>query len=177
MKRWFEKYRYWMNVPAMTFLGMLFIVAGVGKLLYQSDSFAPFPFLESLPFTQVLYVVLPYIEIAIGALLIHGVMVKFAATLCAFMVAIFVASTVVLIAMGKGAELCGCFGMAGRLTHIEALVVELLMAGLITVVILCHRGRYFNLIPWFLENGHKPREEPSSGDSEARRYASIKKGG
>jgi len=177
MRRCFEKYRYWMNMPAMIFLGMIFIVAGVGKLLYQSDSFAPFPILESLPFTQALYSVLPYIEIAIGALLIHGVMVKFATTLCAFMVAVFATGTAVLVATGRGTELCGCFGMAGRLTHIEALVVEFLMAVLIVAVTVCHRGRYFNLTPWFLDNGHKPRDEPSSGESEVRRYASLKKGG
>ena len=168
MRRWFEKYRYWMNVSAMTFLGMIFIVAGVGKLLYQSDSFVPFPFLESLPFTQALYSVLPYYEIAIGALLIHGVMVKFVTTLSAFMVAVFATISIVMISTGRGTELCGCFGMAGRLTYIEVLVVEVLMAVLIAVVILCHRGRYFNLIPWFLESEHKPRVKPSSGEPEVK---------
>lgn len=152
MKRTFEKYRYWANVPAMLLLGMFFIVAGVGKLLYQSNSFASYPFLESLPLAQGLYLALPYIEIAIGAMLIHGFMVRFATTMAASMVALFVASNIILITMGRGAEACGCFGMAGRLTYIDALFIDSLMAVLIVVIFICHRGRYFNLTPWFLDS-------------------------
>jgi len=153
MKRWFEKYRYWMNVPAMLLLGMFLIVAGVGKLLYNSNSFASYPFLESLPLTQALYLALPYIEIAIGLMLIHGFMVKFAATMAGSMVAVFAISNILLINVGKGFELCGCFGMAGSLTYVDALVIDFIMAVLVAAVFICHRGRYFNLTPWFLEPG------------------------
>jgi len=140
-------------VPAMLLLGMFLIVAGVGKLLYNSNSFASYPFLESLPLTQSLYSALPYIEIVIGLMLVHGFMVKFAATMTASMVAVFAGSNILLITMGKGFELCNCFGMAGRLTYVDALVIDFIMAALITAVFICHRGRYFNLTPWFLEPG------------------------
>ena len=43
MKRWIENHGYWMKIPMMLNLGMLFIVAGVTKLLYQSDGFTTAP--------------------------------------------------------------------------------------------------------------------------------------
>jgi len=151
MKAWFEKYRYWINVPAMTMLGMFLLVAGVSKLFYQSGSFSAAPFIESLPLVGVFFVVLPYIEIALGLLLVNGVAVKFAATLTGAMVAQFATSNIILITMGKGFELCDCFGMAGRLTYLDALIIDGIMAFLVAVVLVCHRGRYFNRLPWFLE--------------------------
>lgn len=152
MKRTFEKYRYWMKIPAILNLGMLLIAAGVGKLFYQSNSFAPAPFLETLPGGAVFYAVLPYIEIAIGLLLVSSLMVKFAATMAAGLVLIFAGSNIFLITMGQGLDLCGCFGMAGRLTYVDALVVDAIMAVLVAVIFICQRGGYFNMTPWFLDS-------------------------
>lgn len=170
MKRRFEKYRYWMNVPAMLFLGMTFIVSGLGKLVYDSNSFslAPFfGFLSPVPI-ETFYPMLPYIELVIGILLIHGVVVKFAATMAASLVAAFTASNIAMVSMGKGMELCGCFGMAGMLTYTGALVMDTIMAILVATIFVCHRGGYFNLTPWFLENGHKAEGATSSVASKAK---------
>jgi len=154
MKRWFEKYRYWMKIPAMTFLGMIFIVAGVGKLFYQSGAFAPFPFIEGLPLavTQLLFSVLPYIEIAIGAMLIHGFMVKFVAAIVGSMLAVFIANNIYMVSIGRGVEPCHCFGMAGGLTYVDALVIDIMMAVLVAVIFICQKGSYFNIKPWFLDS-------------------------
>lgn len=152
MKQLLDKYGYWMKIPAMLNLGMLLIVAGVGKLLYQSNSFAPAPFLETLPGAMWFYTVLPYIEIAIGLLLVSSLMVKFAATMAAGLVLIFAGSNIFLITIGQGYDLCGCFGMAGRLTYVDALVVDAIMGILVAVIFICQRGSYFNMIPWFLDS-------------------------
>ena len=154
MKRWFEKYRYVMKLPAMTFLGMIFIVAGVGKLLYNSAAFVPFPFIEGLPvaLTQVLFSVLPYVEIAIGAMLLHGFMVKFAAVIAGSMILVFIVNNIAMVSRGRGREPCQCFGMAGGLTYVDALVIDIMMVILVAVIFFCQKGGYFNTTPWFLDS-------------------------
>jgi len=152
MRKRIEKYGYWMKIPAMLNLGMLFIVAGVGKLFYQSNSFATAPFLETLPGAMWLYTVLPYIEIAIGVLLVTGLMVKFAAASAGALVTIFAISSLYLVSIGQGFDLCGCFGMAGRLNYIGALGIDVVMAAMVAVIFICQRGSYFNMVPWFLDD-------------------------
>ena len=151
MKSWIEKHGYWMKIPVMLNLGMLFIVAGVTKLFYQSNSFTTAPFLEATPGALSLYAALPYIEIVIGLLLISGLMVKFAAACAAALITIFLASTLYLVSTGHGFDLCGCFGMAGRLTYISALGIDVIMAGMVAIIFICQRGTYFNMTPWFLD--------------------------
>lgn len=158
MKRTFEKYRYWMKVPAMTFLGMIFIVAGVGKIFFYSSAFSPFPFIQlfdaglPLAINQFLFAVLPYVEIVIGAMLVHGFMVKFANTIAASMVGVFLINNIYMVSIGRGREPCHCFGMAGGLTYIDALVIDIMMAVMVAVIFFCHKGSYFNLTPWFLDS-------------------------
>lgn len=152
MKQTFEKHRYWMKVPAMCFLGMLFFIAGLSKLLYASNSFSPFPFIETMPVVSAIYPALPYIEMAIGLLLIHGVLLKLIALISGSIVAVFIANCIYMISIGRGSELCGCFGMAGRLTYVDALVIDCLMAVMAVTIFFCHKGGYFNLTPWFLDS-------------------------
>ena len=154
MKTWFEKYRYIMKLPTMTFLGMIFIVSGVGKLLYNSGAFVPFPFIEGLPVavSQVLFSVLPYVEIIIGAMLVHGFMVKFATVVTGSIVLLFIVNNIIMVSIGRGREPCNCFGMAGGITYVDALVIDCIMAAMVAVILICHKGGYFNITPWFLDS-------------------------
>ena len=152
MKHWIEKHGYWMKIPIMLNLGMLFIVAGVGKIFYASNSFSTAPFIETLPGAMLFYTVLPYIEIILGLLLVSGLMVKFAAASAAALVAVFVGSSLYLVSIGHGFDLCGCFGMAGGLTYFGALGIDVAMALMVVVIIICQRGSYFNMTPWFLDD-------------------------
>ncbi len=152
MKRWIENHGYWMKIPVMLNLGMLFIVAGVTKLFYQSNSFTTAPFLETIPGALSFYAALPYIEIVIGLLLVSGLMVKFAAASAAVLIAVFMGSSLYLVSTGHGFDLCGCFGMAGRLNYIGALGVDVVMALAVTIILVCQRGSYFNMTPWFLDD-------------------------
>ena len=54
--------------------------------------------------------------------------------------------------MGQGLDLCGCFGMAGRLNYIGAFGIDVAMALMVTVILICQRGSYFNMTPWFLDD-------------------------
>ena len=152
MKGWIAQHGYWMKIPVIMNLGMLFIVAGVGKLFYQSSSFAAAPFIETLPGGMLFYTALPYIEIVIGSLLVIGLLVKFAAASAGVLIIMFASSSLYLVSIGKGFDLCGCFGMAGRLNYISALGLDVVMAGMVAIIFICHRGGYFNMTPWYLDD-------------------------
>lgn len=152
MKNWFETRGYWMRIPLMINLGMLFIVAGVGKIFYSSNSYTVAPFLETLPGFSWFYSVLPYLEIAIGLLLVAGLLVRYAAISAGIMVAVFAASSIYLVSIGQGSELCGCFGMAGNLNFKGALIIDTVMALMVAGILLCQKGGKYNYTPWFLDD-------------------------
>jgi len=147
-----EGYRYWIGTLATIFLGVTFIVAGVGKLLAGSKAFEPFvlPVVLSQSFSEVIYSWLPYIEITVGGLLILGIAIKFASSISALLIAGFTVSNILLIYLGRGTEPCGCFGMAGGLTVFSALIVDGIMAVMVAVIFVCYRGDFFDLCPMVL---------------------------
>ena len=149
-----SRYRYWIGVLAATLLGMIFTVAGVGKLLSHSSSYEAFLFPSFLPgaVADYAYAVFPYLELTIGLLLICGIAVKFTASLSMGMVACFIASNLYLLSNGVGT--CGeCFGVAGGLTVYAALVLDGLMAIMTVIILITYQGKYFNGTPWYL-TGH-----------------------
>jgi len=152
VKGTFNKYRDVAKLPAMIFLGMVLVVAGIGKIFYQSEAFTPFPLIETLPIISSIAPALPYIEIVLGMALIHGVVTRPMAVIVGLMSLSFAGYTASMVVTGKGAELCGCFGMVGRITYTDALVVDIMMVLLAVSVYICYRGKYLNYIPWFLES-------------------------
>lgn len=151
MKRWFNKYRYWIKLVAMLNLGSFFFMAGITKLLYSSDSFGAAPFIEELPMFGMLAHILPYVEIVLGLLLINGVMIKFVNTIALGFILLFAFSNIWMISAGRGMDMCGCYGMAGHLTYLDAMIVDGIMAVLAITVFICDRGKYFNKVPWFID--------------------------
>lgn len=165
-----EGHKYWVVLLATIFLGIVFLVAGMGKLLAQSNSFSPFLFPGFLPvaLTQAIYIVIPYIEIAIGALLVLGIAIRFVTSLSALMITGFIASNLYMIYLGVGTGPCGgCFGYFGSLTAIASLTLDGIMAALVVVILLCCRGSFFNLMPLFLQSVHTPGDIPSLGGARA----------
>ena len=149
-----EKGKYWITVLAIIFLGVTFLVAGVGKVLAGFKGFEPFVFPAFLPqsFIEFSYFGLSYLEIMVGGLLILGIAIRFAASLSAFLVACFIASNILMIYQGGGFEPCsGCFGIVGGLTAIAALAMDGVMATMAVVILICYQGSFFNISPWFLE--------------------------
>lgn len=155
-----EGYKYWIGTLALIFLGMIFTVAGVGKLLAGSKAFEPFVSPGFLPqsFVEVIYIGLPYLEIIIGLLLILGILVKFSTSLASLLIIGFIASNILTIYLGGGAEPCGgCFGLLGGLTAISALAMDGIMAVMVAVILVCYRGNFFDISPWFLGERRRPK--------------------
>jgi len=149
-----KKYLYWPGILATILLGMILAVAGIGKLLSGTTGFDAYLLPSFLPeaLTGAAYTAIPYIEIAVGLLLIIGVGVKFATSISAGLITCFAASNLYLLSVGVGT--CGdCFGVAGGLTVYAALVIDGAMALMVTVIFLSNKGSYFNIIPWYL-TGH-----------------------
>ncbi len=155
------RYKHWLGLGASITLGMIFLVSGIGKLLLQEGKLFEtyFPgFLDflSLDQTRLLYYGLPYVEIAIGALLILGVATKLVAAFTSLLIAGFIASNVWFITHGMGFEPCGCLGIfdrlfQSRLSTQQSLYLDIAMLALILITLLCYQRSFTSIRPWFLK--------------------------
>ena len=154
-----EKRRYWVGVVAMIYLGMSFMVAGVSKVIDGSSSPQPFAFPVFLPEILIdgIYSGLPWIEIIVGGLLITGIAVKLATYLSAFLIICFMTSNIYSIYLGNWGVCGGCFGFMGGLTVTGALILDVIMAVMVAVIVICYRGNFHNIHSWFL-SGKKGAE-------------------
>jgi uncharacterized membrane protein YphA (DoxX/SURF4 family) len=147
----------WVGLGAAIVLGLIFILSGGGKLLNQAEFFSIFftPFADFLlPFVPVIYRWLPVIEIAIGLLLISGVLARPAAALAVVLLAVLMANNSWLIIHGFGYEPCGCFGILEELAQLRmltigALVLDIVMLLLALVALFLVRVSFFSIKPWF----------------------------
>ena len=153
------RYRYWVGIGAGIILGLIFVVAGLGKLLHQAEAFGIFIYAlpEFLPpaLAKAVLIWLPFIELAVGLLLIIGITAKLMAAFSLALIAGFIASNSWLLSQGLGQEPCGCFGIAERLVQIKLLVINALyfdmgMLGLALLILVYYQGDFFNIRPWFL---------------------------
>ena len=151
------RFKRWVGLGAGIVLGLVFLLSGVGKLLNEYDVFFIFftPFADFLlPFAPAIYLWLPVIEIAVGLLLISGILARPAAVLAVVLIAIFLANNSWLIAHGFGAEPCGCFGILEeiarlRMLTIGALILDVVMLLLALATLFLARVSFFNISPWF----------------------------
>jgi len=151
------RFKRWIGLGAAIVLGLIFLLSGVGKLLGQLEGFFIFftPFADFLlPFAPVIYLWLPVIEIAVGLLLITGVLARPAAALALVLTTVFIANNSWLISHGFGAEPCGCFGILEELARIRiltigALVLDAVMLLLALAILFLARVSFFNINSWF----------------------------
>lgn len=149
--------KYWLGMGAGIVLGLIFLLAGGGKLLSQAEVFSIFftPFADFLlPFATVLYRWLPVVEIAIGLLLITGILARPSASLALVLIIVFMANNSWLISHGFGDEPCGCFGALEeiaqlRLLIIGALSLDVVMLVLALATLFWAQVSFFNINPWF----------------------------
>ena len=151
--------KHWIGVGASITLGLIFIVAGVGKLLHQPEAvrifFIPLPDFLTATLTKAVFNWLPYIELTVGLLLIIGVAPKLVATLSSVLIAGFIAHNGLLISYGLWAEPCDCFGKLKivpytGLSIIGSLYLDIVMLALVLIILFWHQSRFFNIYPWFL---------------------------
>ena len=150
----------WLAIGAGIILGLIFLAAGLGKLLNPMESSIIFVFPEFLPtaLDEFIFHWLPRIEILIGVLLIAGIAPKLVASLALALTVSLIANNGILLVQGFGDKPCGCFGEAERLAQLSlsvtgALYIDVAMLILGFVALLFYRGKFININPWFLRRG------------------------
>jgi uncharacterized membrane protein YphA (DoxX/SURF4 family) len=101
-------------LPARLYLGGIFVFASLHKIAEPGSFAVDIATYQILPLSLVnlMAVVLPWLELAAGAMLIAGLRTRAAALLVAGMMAMFTAA--IAVALAKGLDLsCGCFASQG----------------------------------------------------------------
>ena len=152
--------KHWLGVGASLILGLIFVVAGLGKLLHQTEAYKLFfsPDLLTPALAKAVLIWLPRIELAIGVLLIAGFAAKLVTIFSSVLIAGFITNNVWLLVQGLGDKPCGCFGLAeriaqARLSTLGSLYIDIAMLALVLIILFCYRRRFFNIYPWFLKRG------------------------
>ena len=150
----------WFAISAGIILGLIFLAAGLGKLLNPMESSVIFVFPEFLPnvLDRFIYQWLPYVEIIIGVLLITGITARLTASLALVLTLGLIASNSIMLVQGLGDKPCGCFGEAERwvqlrLSIADALYIDVVMLILGFLVLFFYQGKFVNVYPWFLRRG------------------------
>ena len=150
----------WLAVGAGIILGLIFLAAGLGKTLSQTDSFVIFVFPEFLPtaLDKFIFRWLPSVEILIGVLLITGVIARLVASFALPLTVGLIANNTILLIQGFGDKPCNCFGEAERWVQLRlsiagALYIDIVMLILGIMILFYYRGKFVNINPWFLRRG------------------------
>lgn len=116
-----EKYQPLITLLCRLLLGGVLVAAGALKAFKPSESAGAVAAYKILP-TDIAHLIgyaLPWLEIAIGVLLIIGLSTRFAAVVATFVMIIFVAAIISVWARGILID-CGCFGGGGEVDPSKA---------------------------------------------------------
>jgi uncharacterized membrane protein YphA (DoxX/SURF4 family) len=151
------RYRYWIAFVASILLALVFLTAGVGKLMGQSAFLLAIPTTYILGFEVSSFIAtwLPWLELVLGLCLLVGIFPQIAAGVSTLLVAAFIMHNGWMIGQGLGYEPCGCLGVldqvfGGKLSTIGSLYVDIGLIVLALAVYFCYPGRLLNTRPWFL---------------------------
>jgi uncharacterized membrane protein YphA (DoxX/SURF4 family) len=138
------------------FLGLALLVSGIGKIPGQTEFIDVL--LQSFWTPGVAYFIgycLPWVEAILGVALVIGVFPRIAAGLCLPIIAGFMANNSWAISQGKEFGQCGCFGILeglfGTMTPVQALGLDIVLFVLALIILLFHRGSFFDFRPWFIK--------------------------
>jgi len=140
------------------FLGLTLLVSGTGKIPGQAEFIDAL--LQSFWTPPVAYFIgycLPWAEVALGALLLFGVLPRIAAGLSLPLIAGFMANN--SWALSQGIEQfprCGhCFGIweewLGSISPLQALGLDIVLFCLALIILLLHPGGFLTFRPWFIK--------------------------
>jgi uncharacterized membrane protein YphA (DoxX/SURF4 family) len=139
-----ERAAAWLAVPARWYLGVLFVGACLHKIAHPQAFALDIATYDILPLglVNLTAIILPWIELAAGAMLLAGWRVRAASLLVAAMMGVFMVA--LLIALARGLDMsCGCFASQGaeedpisRLTVLR----DTVWLGLAFFVLACDRG-------------------------------------
>jgi uncharacterized membrane protein YphA (DoxX/SURF4 family) len=155
------------GILAAVILGLIFLIAGLGKLPAQTDAYTILLVLRKIPLmlaaqqpalSDYVHIVFPVLEIILGLMLVAGIAAKLAASFSALLIGAFIFNNLWLIQKGLGQDPCYCFGgslnwLLGVVSTKEALYIDIGMLALVCLVVACYPGRWFTLRPWFSRAG------------------------
>ena len=159
--------KHWLAIIASIILGLIFVAAGLGKLLQPAEAFKifftsyPAYLLDSLTpaFFKAIFIWLPRIELIVGLLLIIGVATKLMAAFSSVLIAGFMANNSWLISQGAGyASPCECFGIVKEITQAKlstagALYIDMGMLALVVIILLYYPGNFLTIRHCYLVRG------------------------
>jgi uncharacterized membrane protein YphA (DoxX/SURF4 family) len=116
-RRW-PRLRPWLGLAGRLLLGGLFLAAGATKVGDLAASGRAVNAYQLLPYDAATAVgaALPFIELALGVLLVLGLATRLAAAVSAVLLAVFIAGIASVWARGLSID-CGCFGSGGQLAQ------------------------------------------------------------
>jgi putative oxidoreductase len=108
----------WLALPARLYLGWVFILASAYKIAHPGSfalDIATYDILP-LPLVNPMAIVLPWVEIAVGIMLVVGFRVRGASIAVTGMMIVFIVA--LLLALAKGLNMsCGCFASQGAVEN------------------------------------------------------------
>jgi uncharacterized membrane protein YphA (DoxX/SURF4 family) len=147
------------GVLAAIMLGLIFLVAGFGKLPAQTDAYTILLVIRKEPIllwlSDYIHILVPSIELILGFLLVSGVAARFTALASTTMVGVFIFNNTWFLRKGIPQESCRCFGDAidrllGGISTRESLYVNFAMVALIFLVLAFYPDKWLSFRPWFL---------------------------
>ena len=108
--------RPWLSLAARVALGLVFVIAGAGKVGDLAASGRAVNAYQLMPYglAKVIGAMLPFVEIGVGALLILGFATRLMAIVAAVMLVVYIAGIASVWARGLAID-CGCFSKGGEL--------------------------------------------------------------
>jgi uncharacterized membrane protein YphA (DoxX/SURF4 family) len=149
------RYRYKIAFGASMALAVVFIAAGIGKLLGQNAFLLELQtFILNARLAAFVATGLPWLEIAVGLCLLVGIVPQIAAGVAVLLSAAFILHNGFMIANGMGYHPCGCLGIldrvfGGELSTVGSLYVDIVLVILALAVYFSYPGRLLNVRPWF----------------------------
>jgi len=143
------------------FLGLTLLVSGSGKLPGQAEFVDAL--LQSFWTPPVAYFIgycLPWVEVALGVLLLIGVFPRIAAGLSLLLTAGFMANNSWALSQGveQFPQCAQCFGIweewLGSISPLQALCLDVVLFCLALIILLLHPVGFLTFRPWFV----KPKE-------------------
>ena len=144
-------------------LGLVLLVAGIGKLPGLSDKLGAFPgqteFLDAIfgplwpTVASFINNILPWIEVVLGIALLLIIFPRIAAILSLPLIAGFMASNIWAISHGEAFGNCGCFGifeeLFGNMTPLQSLGIDIALLFFALIIILFNPTGFFKFKWWF----------------------------
>ena len=160
MKSFLVKNQPWITLIFRLTLGGVLLAAGGLKVSKPTESANATAAFKILP-TELAHLVgyaLPWVEVAVGLLLIVGIMVRYSAVFSGLLMIAFAAAIASVWARGMLID-CGCFGGGGEIDpSLKAQVHRTYLTEIIRDVGLALMGLYLYLFPYGKFSVEKPAQ-------------------